>query len=398
MKFSVRTSWNREQNRMTRLYHELREKGTTIHDLTVSNPTECGITYPCPQIFSSLSDPQSLHYAPDPHGLLTARRAVTAYYQEHSAVIDEDNVFITASTSEAYSFLFSLLCNPGETVLAPRPSYPLFEFLAQLAGVRLNYYPLRYDGGWYIDTEAFARAMTPSTKAIILVHPHNPAGMFIKNDEYKRILTIAERHGAVLIADEVFIDFPLSSRKDFVGTTAGVSDVPTFTISGISKTLGLPQLKLGWIVISGEEKYSREAAGRLEILSDTYLSVNTPVQLALPELMSCCIPVRRSIQDRIRSNYEYIHSLLSGSGQQMSYPCSALETEGGWYTILRIPRTQTAEAWAIELLAKHNIYVYPGHFFDFEDEGFLVASLLTDEATFRHSIKLLADYIAESVG
>jgi alanine-synthesizing transaminase len=397
MKFSVRTSWDREKNRLTQLYLKLREQGKIIADLTLSNPTECGIVYPGQKIFSALSNSQSLHYAPDPHGLLTARRAVMSYYKERFAEIREENIFITASTSEAYSLLFTLLCNPGETILAPRPSYPLFEFLAQLTGIVLKYYPLRYEGGWYIDTDAIAHSMIPSTKAIILVHPHNPAGMFIKKDEYRKIIEIAKQHSIAVIADEVFLDFTLGSLKNALGTTAGTSDVLTFTLSGISKTLGLPQLKLGWIVISGEEQLSREAAGRLEILSDTYLSANTPVQIALPDLMNGCATVQRNIQERIKSNYTYIYELLSGTGQQKDYPCSALEAEGGWYVILRVPRTQTAEAWAMELLDKHNIYVYPGHFFDFDDEGFLVVSLLTDEETFRRSIRQVADFISESV-
>jgi aspartate/methionine/tyrosine aminotransferase len=397
MKFSLRTEWDREPNRLTQLYDNLRKEGKKIHDLTISNPTECSISYPVKKIFSALSNPQGVHYSPDPHGLLTARQAVKDYYKERAADIDEENIFITASTSEAYSLLFTLLCNPGETILAPRPSYPLFEFLAQLTGVTLKYYPLQYEGGWYMDTETIARSVTTATKAIIMVHPHNPTGMFIKKHEYSQIIEIAGKHRMAVIADEVFLDFALDSPKNVLGTTAGTSDILTFTLSGISKTIGLPQFKLGWIVISGYEPHSREATARLEIMSDTYLSANTPVQIALPDLMKECIEIRQGIHDRVRSNYQYIHQLLYESGQNNNYPCSVLEAEGGWYAIIRVPRTQTAEAWAIELLGRHDIYVYPGHFFDFNDEGFLVVSLLTEEETFRRLVKQIADFISESV-
>ena len=242
-----------------------------------------------------------------------------------------------------------------------------------------------------------ARSVTTSTKGIILVHPHNPTGMFLRNYEYRKITEIAVKHGMAVISDEVFLDYPLGDTMDTMGTTAGTSDVLTFTLSGISKTLGLPQLKLGWIVISGPESLSAEAAGRLEILSDTYLSVNTPVQTALPEIMADCRIVRQGIHERIKSNYIFIRGLLSGSTADTNYPCSVLEAEGGWYAIIRTPRTQTAEAWAMELLSGCNLYVYPGHFFDFEDDGFLVASLLTEEETFRSSVRQIADFISESV-
>lgn len=397
MNFSARTSWNREQNPLALLLENLRKERKTVFDLTISNPTECGIQYPVKEIISAFNKPEIAKYKPDPRGLFFARQTIKQYYLNHSVSVKEENIFLTASTSESYSLLFTLLCNPGESILAPRPSYPLFEYLAQITGVSLKYYPLRYMGGWEIDLEALKQSISSSTKAIILIHPHNPTGMFLKKQTFEEIISIANRHQITLIVDEVFLDFQLVQNEDGMSTTVNTSDVLTFTLSGISKSLGLPQLKLGWIVISGNEKFTHEVGERLEILLDTYLSVNTPVQLALPELSWCGESIRKGILERIKSNYVYVKEFFSNSNNKKSYPCSVLESEGGWYCIIKVPRTQTAEAWAIELLKKHNILVYPGYFYDFDDDGFLVLSLLTEDSTFQNSLNILAEHMYESV-
>jgi aspartate/methionine/tyrosine aminotransferase len=261
----------------------------------------------------------------------------------------------------------------------PKPSYPLFDYLAQINDVHLNQYPLRYDGEWHIDLEALFEAITPMTKAIVLIHPHNPTGMFLKKDEYEKIISIAGAHNLALIVDEVFLDYGFGEDDKRILSTACERRVLTFTMNGISKMLGLPQMKLGWIILGGPDKLLAEASHRLEIVCDTFLSVNTPVQEALRILMEAGDSVREQILSRTKSNFAVLSQLLNNG------KCSLLNCEGGWYGIIRVPRTKPDEEWCLELLGKHGVYVYPGYFFDFDEDGYLIVSLLTEENVFKEA-------------
>ncbi len=381
--FSSRTSWNRQPNTLTQLLEERKNSGKQILDLTNSNPTECGIIYPETDILSAFSTPEILHYQPDPRGLPSAREAVSGYYQAKNISIGTSDIFLTASTSEAYSIIFKLLCNAGDSVLVPVPSYPLFEFLAKVNDVHLQCYSLQFSHEWYIDLDSIKNNITAETRAIVLVHPHNPTGMFIKRDEYREIISIAQRRNIALIVDEVFIDYGFSNDAQHLGSTASETDVLTFTLNGISKLCGLPQMKLGWIVLSGNHEDVAEASGRLEILCDTFLSVNTPVQIALPRLLEAGDAIRSSILDRVRSNFHLLQKELTDT------QCSVFPSEGGWYALVKIPMSISDEQCAISLLEK-GVYVHPGYFFDLS-KGFLVVSLLAEEKTFREGIFLLRD-------
>jgi aspartate/methionine/tyrosine aminotransferase len=385
--FSNRTNWQRKPNRLTELYNLIQESGRQILDLTKSNPTECGFNYPSKEILLAFNNPRLLHYQPDPQGIIPARKAVCRYYNGKGTDVSPHQVFLTASTSEAYSTVFKLLCNAGDDVLVPKPSYPLFDYLAQINDVHLNQYPLRYDGEWHIDLESLFEAITPMTKAIVLIHPHNPTGMFLKNQELDKLVAIAGSHNLALIVDEVFLDYGFEDLAGRVVSTASERRVLTFTMNGISKMVGLPQMKLGWIVLSGPDNLLAEASHRLEILCDTFLSVNTPVQEALRILLETGDPVQEQIQTRTKNNFAVLSQLLNNG------KCSLLNCEGGWYGIIRVPHTKPDEEWCLELLGKHGVYVYPGYFFDFDEEGYLIVSLLTEEGVFREAATRMLEHL-----
>ncbi len=387
--FSSRTNWHRQQNKLSQLLDARRNSGKVIYDLTISNPTDAGFRYPSNEILSALSQPQSLHYSPDPKGMLSAREAVAEYYAAKGIRVQPSDVILTSSTSEAYSFLFKLLCNAGDEVLVPIPSYPLFEFLTQLNDVRIRPYHLRYDGEWHVDFDSVRDAITSSTRAIVVVSPHNPTGMFLKSEEHRALSAAAMQHGLALIVDEVFSEYGKDDRRvrstQRVGSsTASNSDVLTFTLNGISKLCGLPQLKLGWIVVSGNEEAKNEALHRLEIIADTFLSVNTPVQVALSQLMEVGEVVREQIRERVQTNFSFIKLTIEHS------PLSVLSTEGGWYAVLKIPSTKTEEEWALKLLDDAGVYVFPGYFFEFRENGYLVVSLLGERDVFKNGMEAIA--------
>ncbi|MBI1803352.1 MAG: pyridoxal phosphate-dependent aminotransferase [Ignavibacteriae bacterium] len=388
MSFSSRTSWPRQRNRLAKLLEERQRQGKPIFDLTISNPTECSLAYPQKEILSALSDPAVLRYSPDPRGLLSAREAVVKYYQTKNVELDSSNIFLTASTSEAYSYIFKLLCNSGEHVLVPRPSYPLFEYLAQINDVALQHYRLSYDHGWHIDKNSIREGITESTRAIMLIHPHNPTGMFLKKSEYAEAKAIARDHNLALIVDEVFSEYGFSEDAGRIVTTAASPDVLTFTLSGISKMAGLPQMKLGWMIVSGEQRLLREANERLDILCDTFLSVNTPVQFALPKFLRTGKGISENILARIRKNWRVLQLAVRNVPS-----CSLLDCEGGWYGIVRLPRVNTDEEWALQFLEEAGVYVYPGYFFDLE-EGMLVVSLLVEEEIFRRGVSRLVEHVS----
>jgi alanine-synthesizing transaminase len=367
--FSSRLNWNLATNRLSAMAAEKRRAGAHILDLTESNPTRAGLDYPR-SIVDALADERILRYDPDPRGVASAREAVSAYYRGEIAA---SRIILTASTSEAYSYLFKLLANPGDEILIPRPSYPLFDFLASLESVATKQYPLRYDGSWHIDFDTLEQHITARTRAIVMVNPNNPTGSFLKRAELERL----ESLGIPIVSDEVFADYAFAPDASRISSLAGSRRTLTFSMSGLSKIAGLPQMKLGWIVASGPGH--EEALDRLELIADTYLSVSTPVQLALPKLLSSSMGDQ--IRHRTSANLKLLRAAAAGS------PLQALNVEGGWYATLQVPRIRSEEDWALLLLAEHDVLVQPGFFFDFESEAFLVISLLTPPEVFAEGVR-----------
>jgi alanine-synthesizing transaminase len=392
--FSSRFHWDFQPNRVTRVLEARRRTGARILDLTESNPTRAGLAYP-PEIVAAFADQRILRYDPAPAGTSTAREAVSAYYARRGRAVDSGRILLTASTSEAYAYLFKLLCDPGDSVLVPRPSYPLFEFLARMESVEVRQYPLAYHGGWSIDMEALAAAVTPRTRAVVLVNPNNPTGSYVKRGELRELVRLAavgapsgpKDRPLALISDEVFSDYALSADSDRAATLAGVEDCLAFSMSGLSKVAGLPQMKLGWIVAAGPETLRREALERLEWIADTYLSVSTPVQCAAAVLLEAGESVQRQIRERTAANLALARELLEGSA------ASILQVEGGWYITLQVPRVRSEEEWVVELLEKEDVLVQPGFFYDFESEAYLVVSLLTEPEVFREGLGRLRRWV-----
>jgi alanine-synthesizing transaminase len=373
--FASRTAWDLRPNRLTEAINAARSSRREFLDLTISNPTECGFAFLDDTILQSLSTPESLSYQPEAQGLLKARESVASYYAKKEVAVDVKNIFLTTSTSEGYSFIFRLLCEPGDEVLVAQPSYPLFELLAQIQDVRLVAYPLIYDHGWQIDLHHLEDKITPRTRAIIVVNPNNPTGSFVKAAELSKLNDLCQKHELALIADEVFHDYQLhlAERTSF----AANNDALSFTLSGLSKVAGLPQMKVAWIVVSGPERRRRESIARLDMIADTYLSVNAPLQNATPALLDTRIQFQEQLRSRLHANLKTLDKMLSGQKH-----CSRLEVEGGWYVTLRVPITQSDEELAVFLLENEGVLVQPGHFFDFHQEGYLILSLMTPEGVF----------------
>jgi alanine-synthesizing transaminase len=380
--FADRTNWNLAPNRLSGALAQHRAAGKTLVDLTVSNPTECGFAYDERAILEALRNPAALKYEPAPRGLASAREAVSDYYAERGATVDIDDIVLTTSTSEAYSYVFRLLCDPGDEVLVPAPSYPLFDFLADLQDVKLRRYRLIYDHGWQIDFHALEQAITLRTRAIIVVHPNNPTGHFTKRDEAEKLNAICAERGLAIIADEVFLDFCLSAERP--SSFAGNRDALTFTLSGLSKICGLPQMKAAWLAVSGPQDSKTEALARLEVIADTFLSMNAPVQRALPAFLGQRSAFQEQLIARVRRNVAELDRQLAA--QKVS---SRLDLEGGWYAVLRVPSTRSDEDLALFLLNDSGVYVHPGHFYDFSSDGYLVVSLISKEKQFSSGLKTL---------
>jgi alanine-synthesizing transaminase len=373
-------------NRISAAVEARRRAGAEILDLTESNPTRAGLAYPADEILAALADPRSLAYEPLPAGSSEARAAVSAYYAARSGDIDPARILLTASTSEAYAYVFKLLANPGDEVLVPRPSYPLFDFLARLECVRAVQYPLSYQNGWRIDFDALASLVTPRSRAIVLVNPNNPTGSFLKRDELPRLVSLCAAFGLAIISDEVFSDYTFAPCQDRVRSLTGVEDALIFCLSGLSKIAALPQVKLGWIVAGGPADLRACALERLELIADTFLSAGTPVQHAAARLLGAGASVRAQIQMRVRQNLEFLREAARNS------PLGILDVEGGWYATVRVPRIRTEEEWTLELLERASVLVQPGFFFDFESEAFLVLSLLTEPKTFSEGVRRLLSH------
>jgi alanine-synthesizing transaminase len=353
----------------------LRAGGAQLFDLTASNPTRCGFTYDAASILAPLSDPAALYYDPDPRGLRGAREAVCRYYQDHGAPVEPEQIFLTTGTSEAYSFLFRLLCDPGDEVLIGQPGYPLFDFLARLDDVALIPYELFYDHGWHLDLEALRRRVTPRTRAIMLVNPNNPTGHFTPRAERDAIEALCREQRLALIVDEVFLDYGLDQRGASFAT--GPHTIPTFVLSGLSKVAGLPQMKAAWIACFGAE----EALERLEVIADTFLSLSAPIQWALPGWLSHRATLQEQIRERLKANLASLDTMLLRQNL-----VTRLVVQAGWYAILRVPGLQLQEKMALDLLLERGVVVHPGGFFGFSGQGWLVVSLLTPLEEFRRGI------------
>jgi hypothetical protein len=379
--FSSRTNWSLIPNRLSELLGERRARGLPILDLTESNPTRCGFALDGEEILAPLHNSRSLTYQPDPRGMRTAREAVAQYYSGRGVHLDPDQIFLTTSTSEAYSFVFRLLANPGDKILAPQPSYPLFDFLGALNDVEVIPYPLVYDEGWQVDLEALASRWESRARAVLVVHPNNPTGSYIQKRELGRMIEICHQNRAAIIADEVFADYGYGADAERVVTHAQDSEALTFTLSGLSKISALPQMKLAWMVVNGPPELRSQAQARLEVIADTYLSVSAPVALATPQWLAHRRAIQSHILERVQVNLRKLDELLTPG-----LPVSRFKVEGGWYAILRVPSTRSDEDWAVELLTQEGVSVHPGHFYDFPSEGFLILSLLPTREVFEDGL------------
>lgn len=391
--FASRTNWPLEPNRFAQALDAHRRSGRKLFDLTASNPTTCGFSYPEAEILAALADRRAFEYRPEAKGLPETRAAICDYYRGRhgfageAGSLDPERIFLTSSTSEAYTYVFRLLCEPGDEILVPAPSYPLFEFLADLADVRLVSYPLLYDHGWQIDLAGLTAAITPRSRALMVVHPNNPTGSFVKPREAADLAAICVRHDMAIVADEVFLDYGPS----MVGspTFAFEERALTFTLSGLSKIVTLPQMKLAWLVVSGPEVLARQAVERLEVIADTYLSPSTPIQLAAPAFLRLRDTLQSQLLRRINANLASLDRVLAAARSLTRF-----EREGGWYAVLRTPVLRDDEETAVQLLERHSVLVHPGHFFNFPRDGFLVLSLIAPEPDFLEGVQRIRNFFA----
>ena len=361
---------------------ELRRQGLPFYDLTESNPTHCNFSYP-PEILTALVNLENLKYEPQPQGVLAAREAVCAYYHRKGILIDPSQVFLTASTSEGYSFLFRLLMNPGEEALFPAPSYPLFQFLGDLNDIEMATYPLVYSQGqWQTDEKRIVKKISRKAKAICLVNPNNPTGSYVQSSELDLVNRLCRDNQLAIVADEVFLDYSFEKNQKPI-SLAGNSENLTFVLGGLSKTLGLPQMKLSWIVVNGPKPQMTSAIERLEVIADTYLSVNTPVQNALALWFDFQERIQKEIRERTRRNLDYVLENAPQAGGE------CLRAQGGWYAVLKLPDYIDEEPFTLELLEKDRVYIHPGYFFDFVEAPYAVLSLLPREDIFQEGVKRL---------
>jgi hypothetical protein len=377
---SARTGWDLTPNRLSSVLEARRRRGEPVLDLTETNPTRVGIPYP-PDLLAPLADPAALSYEPSPRGLASAREAVSADHARRGVSVHPGRVLLTASTSEAYAWLFKLLCDPGDAVLVPRPSYPLFAYLARLESVDVQPYALSYDGEWHLSPDAVREAITPRARAVVVVSPNNPTGSYLKRAEAEALLELCAERALAVISDEVFADYAWGADPRRMATLAGGGSALAFSLGGLSKSCGLPQLKLAWIAVSGPEKCRAPALARLEVVADTYLSVSTPVQRAAPALLARRLELQRPIAERVAANRDALRRRF-GTGS----PASLLAAEGGWSAILQVPATESEEQRVTRLIEEQGVLVHPGYFFDFPREAFLVLSLLPPRDVFEEAV------------
>lgn len=383
--FSKRTGWDLTPNALSEKKRQLETGGAAWLDLTESNPTRAGIL--CPEeVLRPLADSGSARYEPDPRGLFSAREAVARLFSDKGAVVPPDHILLTASTSEAYSHLFRLLADPEEPVLVPRPSYPLFQYLAELSGVQPVSYPLRLSSqGWRIDWEAL-EASAGGAKAVVVVHPNNPTGSALRREDFRRLLDLCRRRQMALISDEVFAEYLFSAEPDIPATLAGERGILLFALGGLSKWMGLPQMKLAWTAVSGPEELLKPALSRLEFIADNYLSVNTPAQRALPKWLAAAGPLQAQIRGRIKANLRALTEQCRPTEWRL------LPADGGWSAVLKngaLRDWEEEERWVVSLLEKEKVLVYPGCFFDFDEPGHLILSLLAKPDVFSEGVNRL---------
>lgn len=394
--FASRTNWTLEENAYSKALLRHRQSGRVLFDLTASNPTTCGFQYDERSILDALRRPAALRYDPQPKGLLSARAAVVRYYQDVApgSAVDPERLILTTGTSEAYSFLFRLLCEPGDEVLVAHPSYPLFDFLASIQDVKLRPFHLVYDHGWQIDFHELQNCVGAWTRAILLVHPNNPTGNFVREREVAQLNELCAAHHLSLVIDEVFLDYRLpgaSPQEPAHGSFVSNDAALTFVLSGLSKISALPQMKVGWIAVNGPQEAVRNAMGRLEVIADTYLSLNAPIQHALPVLLDQRRAVQEQLISRVATNLRELDAQLAAQK-----PVSRLEIEGGWYAALRVPAVRSDEELAVALLDECSVAVHPGHFYEFSGEGYLVLGLLTPTDTFAEGVRRLLGHVGKS--
>ncbi len=394
--FASRTGWRMEPNRLSQAIDERRKSGGEILDLTESNPTRCGFDFDSSGILGALADPRALKYEPDPRGPAIAREAVASYYAGRGTRISPQQIFLTTSTSEAYSYAFRLLANSGDEILVPAPSYPLFEFLGKLNDLALIHYPLEYDEAWHIELDALRERITPRARAILMVHPNNPTGSFVRELELDALIELCNQRQLALIADEVFADYANHSEQSSLEASkrarshAAEDRALTFTLSGISKISALPQMKLAWLIVSGPEPLLSDALARLEIIADTFLSVSAPLAHALPRLLETHRTIQPQIVERVCGNLSRLDAQLAKES-----PVSRLKVEGGWYAVLRLPRTLSDEEWAVRLVRDDGVLAHPGHFYEFASDGYLVVSLIPRPDIFEEGVARILARVAK---
>jgi alanine-synthesizing transaminase len=384
-RFSSRTGWDVGESGFAAAIREAHASGRKLYDLTLSNPTVCGFEFDAMDVLSPLRNEEAIVYDPNPLGMRGAREAVAGYYGVHGAAVDPDAVVLTTSTSEGYGYLFRLLCDTGDEMLVAQPSYPLFDFLADLEDVKLRPYPLFYDYGWWIDFAELERRIGPRTKSIVVVHPNNPTGHGTKTAERLRLEELSARYGLALIVDEVFLDYSLhrGDSEELVSFAVGPHPVLTFVLSGMSKIAGLPQMKAAWIAAFGPETVRREAMGRLEVIADTFLSMNAPVQLALPAWLEGRKGIQDQILERVRTN------LASAEGTGLE----VLRVEAGWCAILRLPSLRLEGDLAVGLLREERVVVHPGAFYGIAEGGRVVVSLIGPVDDFSEGMKRVKGFV-----
>jgi alanine-synthesizing transaminase len=383
-RFSARTGWDVAESSYAAAVREARASGWRIYDLTVSNPTRCGFSYDPDALLRPLSDARALVYDPDPRGMRGAREAVAGYYAGHRAAVSPDDLILTTSTSEGYSFLFRLLCDVGDEVLVPQPSYPLFDFLATLDDVRLRPYPLFYDHGWWIDFDRLEAEIGPRTRAVLVVHPNNPTGHWTGPGERERLEELCARHGLALIVDEVFLDYPLDAAGSLPHSFArGPHPVLTFVLSGLSKICGLPQMKAAWVAALGPDRVRADALARLEIVADTFLSMNAPVQLAMPAWIAGRGVIQAEILERARGNLAVLERLATESGDGFE----ALRVDAGWSVVLSLAGCVGERECAERLVRERGVLVHPGGFYEMAEAQRVVVSLIGRAGEFEGGIR-----------
>ncbi len=388
--FSSRVPKDLAANRLAAVVAARRSEGRAILDLTLSNPTRAGFEYP-PALLAPLGDPRALRYDPNALGLDAAREAIAEDYRRQGLRVLPNQIVLTASTSDAYSVIFKLLCDAGDEVLLPRPSYPLFDHLTRLDVVTSVAYDLDSHGGWMIDFDSLERAVTPRARAVLAVSPNNPTGSFVGTDELDRLAAFCARRVIALIVDEVFCDYELEpGAAGSAGRPVVRDDVLSFSLGGLSKSIGLPQVKLGWMAVGGPPVQVQAALERLELIGDTYLAVSTPVQLACPSLMAAGAAIRAQISARIVDNYRVLHTAIARAPA-----CRVLRAAGGWYAVIQVPTLESEEELVLRLLDA-GVLIHPGYFFDFARESFLVTSLLPEPATFADGIDRIARHFAST--